>query len=155
MRNIILISISFVLLTAGAALAAKGGNPEPPAASGGLVGFTTQATTPDVGLFTMVKMCQAEYPDSHFCSTAEILATSNVPELPDVTQAWVQPTPAFVNTAGFVDVSGYSSGYPMYQLSCLGLQSKSYIGLTVTDLGIITGMECTEALPVACCTPAQ
>ena len=101
-------------------------------------------------------MCQADYPDSHFCSTAEILATSNVPGLTAVTQAWVQPTPAFVNTISFVDVSGYSVGNPMRDFNCTGWQDKySHHGLTVTDLGIITAMTCTEALPVACCAPAQ
>jgi hypothetical protein len=154
MKTILVIGISLFFLTSGMALAGKPQS-EPATSTGGLVGFTTQVTTPDVGLFTMVKMCQADYPDSHFCSTAEILATSNVPELTAVTQAWVQPTPAFINTLDFVDVSGLHSGHPMYQLSCLGWQSQTYIGLTVTDLGIITAMTCTEALPVACCAPAQ
>ena len=152
MRTILVLGISFFLLTSEMALAGK---PTQEASKSGLVGFTTQVTTPDVGLFTMVKMCQADYPDSHFCSTAEILATSNVPELPAVTKAWVQPTPAFINTAGFVDVSGYDSGYTMRDMNCIGWQDKSRSGLTVNDLGKITAMGCTEALPVACCAPAQ
>ena len=158
MRNILVIAISLILLTSGTALAAKGGNPEPPAAGNmELVGFTTATTAPNVGLFAMTNLCQVEFLDSRMCTSEEIMKTVNIPELPTGTVAWAQPvvTGAFHETAMIrVDISGLMRS----DLNCDGWTSTNteHDGLIVTDIGKIDILGCyNRQLPVACCAPAQ
>ena len=161
MKTILVIGISLVLLTAGTALAAKGGNPEPPAAAGNmeLVGFTTVTTLPNIGLFAMTELCQVDYLDSRMCTSEEIMKTVNIPVLPSDTKAWVQPVITTRVSSEYTDISGITG---TYSVSC---SNWSYIGnppilngLTVTNLGVLGNVTCHapgSILPVACCAPAQ
>ena len=151
----LLVGICIVFLTAGTALAGKP-QPQPEPATGNmeLVGFTTVTTAPNIGLFGMTQLCQAEYLDSRICTSKEIMETVNVPLLPSGTRAWLQPVVAGVNTSGIVtDISGQQ----YYSLSCGNWQSiePTSRGLSVTNLGSITMNQCSSILPVACCAPAQ
>ena len=157
MKKILLIGVGFVLLTAGTVLAGK---PQPePSASGNmeLVGFTTATTTPNVGLFALTQLCQAEYLDSRMCTTEEVMKTVNIPVLPDDTVAWIQPIIVSQYNEVVRDISGIGLRTGSSYLSCAGW-SVSYLGdysLNISNLGIIGYSSCANTHPVACCAPAQ
>lgn len=55
-----------------------------------LVGFSQATIDGFQGIFAMNALCQAEWPGSATCTVAEVYGTTEVPELPADTQAWIR-----------------------------------------------------------------
>ena len=122
------------------------------AASGlsrGLVGFTSGTLSGDIGVLAMTKLCQADFPASRMCSSAEVLATQTIPSLPKGPGGWVQPS-LVPNGMGGLDVSGTASASP-WDLSCSGWSQASGTGLVVDGSGRFTRESCSATRHVACC----
>jgi hypothetical protein len=85
-KSVLLLSTVAVVVVAGHVLAES-------RLPRGLVGFTSATTTGGAGIFAMTALCQAEFPASRMCTSAEVLATQKLPTLPGRNvHAWVQPT---------------------------------------------------------------
>ena len=112
-----------------------------------LVGFTSatfQGT--GTGVLGLTRACQAEFPHARVCTSADVLATTDVPTLSG-SDAWVIPT--LVSGGGgswLIDVSGITFNSAMV---CNGA-SGGY-GLTVSVNGVFGGDYCTSQRAVACC----
>lgn len=119
----------------------------------GLVGFTTATTTGDAGVLAMTKLCQAEFPSSRMCRSAEVLATQTVPTLPEAS-AWVQPTlvPAATGTVPSIAADASGRNASPGALSCDGWANNGNDGLVVDQLGRFGLGTCATAYRVACCT---
>lgn len=151
MRKPILLLSALAALVAASRVLAESRIPR------GLVGFTAATTTGDAGILRMTAMCQAEFPASRMCTSAEVLATQKVPELPDG-NAWVMPTfaPTLSRDLAIpdseprsVDVSGIS-GYPE-TFTCWAWTRTNSAGLRVDREGRFGPDFCSSNLRVACC----
>lgn len=117
-----------------------------------LVGFTSATTLPDVGVFGMSRLCQAEFEASRLCTIGEALDTVALP--------WLDPTPldfAWVRdelTLGGAAGNG-SPSTGRQKLSCNGWSSTTGTGLVVSIEGGVSSAPCAEAARVACCAPVQ
>jgi hypothetical protein len=127
-----------------------------------LVGFTAAPVSPDQGFLGFTRICQAEFPDSRFCNTAEIIATTNVPAL-DAGLAWVNPSMSvplpnayFLDPSGIKGTSGAGAGIGLAGLTCPlwgSWQSTNPLskGIVVDADGNFSQNSCGEIHPVACC----
>lgn len=121
------------------------------AQDGTFVGFTTVVTRANTGTGTRQAMCDAEFPGSRMCNSADVLNVN-----PPVGEGWVQPSFVNGNANNAFDVSGNTSG----TLNCYGWTSiGSASGLILRNDGSFSGLRvinCNSTystpLPVACCT---
>ena len=123
------------------------------------VGETSSTTTTDVGIMTMHRLCQADYPGSFMCSSGDIIRNGRAPGslLPSgVYGAWVQPTLVSASEDITVDASGISTAQAGH-LSCNSWTNTfdGNRGLTLTPNGSIRFEGCDfypgSELTVACC----
>jgi hypothetical protein len=110
-----------------------------------LVGFTSATYQGNTGVLGLTFACQAEFPHARMCTSAEIIATTNVPTLSG-SYAWVRPMLVPGTLGTLVDAtSGISAGSE--GLSC----DQSGAGLTVSANGTFRDFPCATQWPVACC----
>ena len=117
-----------------------------------LVGVTEQTMDGNAGILVMARACSSEFSRSRVCTSAEILKTSVVPELPEVFEAWVLPVVVdrFYGGPAY-DVSGAGSSS---SLSCGGWSVPSGTGLLLDSDGELRVHNCNVQRSVACCSPA-
>lgn len=105
------------------------------------VGFSTAKSIGTVGILKLAQICQADFPNSRMCKSAEIIKTVHVPSATGT--GWVQPT--IVDSADMSGVTDVPSN-----LTCDGWSVGS-LGLTVTTDGKFNQNACSDVLSVACC----
>ena len=116
-----------------------------------LLGFTETEVFGDLQLFRMTLACQEEFPESRVCESQEILATVDIPYLPEYAYAWVRPT-YVTNT---FDASGAKQP-GSFSMNCLQWTTQvSQRGLTVGDHGWLFPLPCNVERPIACCGEVQ
>jgi hypothetical protein len=122
------------------------------------VGVTTAATLPNVGILTLHEMCNADFPGSRMCSSADILANGGVGVSHDFGPlVWLQPTLVAGESGGWkLDASGVAthvvSGLQQ-SLSCFNWSVDfASVGGLVLSPGRISASSCDNSYPVACCS---
>lgn len=137
---------NFPVNTDGRLMVCEGAAPRPvevvnPVRRFELVGFSSAATLPNIGVFGMTNLCRAEYAGTRMCTLSEALGTVAVPALPlDPTSvAWVRLESESVQGNG----------------ACLGWGSTSGNGTVIGPSGIIAARSCDQTALVACCAPSQ
>ena len=111
------------------------------------VGATTWTVAGNSGFAALSRLCDARFPASRMCTSAEYLASLHPAKTPKGHgPAWIQasPTPWVGN-----DLSGVV--LTPSQMNCQGWNSSGSQGLTVTGSGQFAQMVCSQVLPVACC----
>ena len=113
------------------------------------VGFSTNAVQGDVGINGMKAQCQADFPTSRMCSSAEVVSGVWTSGESSTATAWVQPVRG--SSPGMDDPSGRSDT----AVASLNCRAWSYApngsGLTVDSSGAFYIDLCSEHRPVACC----
>jgi hypothetical protein len=138
------------------------------------VGVTTATIKPgssdpggsQAGILPLARACQAQFRQSHVCSSADILQSGRTPAFPaGVEGAWVSPSivsvlsdmkfDSFGNVNHLlVDASGltlHSTGNPDEGMNCRQWGEEYSLGLTVDGRGLFSTSVCNVARPVACC----
>jgi hypothetical protein len=126
---------------------------EPPFAGGGrfqLVGFTNATYDGGETLFGLTLACQAEFAESRFCTSVEVLETVTVPNLAGG-DAWVRPVLWGVRTSSHLDQSGVAGTNGALTCSQWSEVRQGWTGLTVNATGTFAAGACEIARPVACC----
>lgn len=116
-----------------------------------LVGFTSTLHLGDTGVLGFTLACQAEFPGSRMCTSAEVVETTNVPATLSG-EAWVRPSIKAANGGLVFDESGVAEAWIT---GCQGWSSTSstngFLGLTVDDAGRFRDADCAPPRPVSCC----
>lgn len=119
------------------------------------VGATTRTVAGNSGFAALSRLCDARFPASRMCTSAEYLASLHPAKSPKGHgPAWIQASPTTwggtVNgVEGSMDISGVRLG-PGY-MNCFGWNNAAVNGLTVSGSGQFEEMVCSQVLPVACC----
>ena len=113
-----------------------------------LVGFTEATYLGNTGILGFTLACQAEFAESRFCTSEEVINTTDVP-VGLIGSAWVRPKFKPTGSTSNVDESGARGG--ILQMSCAGWTNEFREGLTVSDVGGFIEGQCTTPRPVACC----
>ena len=121
---------------------------------------TTLETFPNVGIIEMHDLCKAEFPGTHFCSTADIVRNGGLAvNLPEFIGAWVHPSRVIERPDGssYDSVSGVAT-VATGNLSCSAWSTTTFDvrGMSLTSVATFTTVPCSVDLPVACCgTPVN
>lgn len=118
------------------------------------IGVTTAKYSGNTGLLGFHEACDAEFPDSQFCTTEDILRSGTVPPGSTSTRQWVHPTLLFGLGTLAVDISSVTSADPYGVLTCQGWTTNvgSFSGTIINQGGgAITNFPCSASLSVACC----
>jgi hypothetical protein len=116
-----------------------------------LVGFSDTTATGSAGVLGMTIICSDAFEGARMCNSVEVMETSDVPLLPESTEAWVRPI--FAPIVGSVsDASGVTAAntLPAY-LSCNSWKTDSHRGLQVNGRGGFLQGVCDASHPIACC----
>jgi hypothetical protein len=108
-----------------------------------LVGFTSATTDGIAGPLGFTRLCDAEYPGSRWCTSREVLNSSNLPATSG--EAWVRPT----FEVKLLDASGLESSAPT--LTCGSYSNPGGNSLKVDDAGRFLPGACSTLRAVACC----
>lgn len=144
-----------------------------------LVGFSSASYDGYQGILTYTLACQADFPDSRMCTSAEIMQSTNIPPAPVVqdpgpplpqdapVSAWVIPVIAETTEIGspenyVEDVSGFRVPWPK-TLSCVGWSNTAapppfapeglslFFDTFATRYGMLGTRPCHAVSLVACC----
>ena len=114
------------------------------------VGFSSASARGSDGILKLTRMCQADYANSRVCTSEEVAATIN---LPDVTTGggWVRPTAIGGRGAntGYDIITGVQDD--VEELTCSGWSDRTESGLTVSSDGQFRLLGCSQAASAACC----
>ena len=115
-----------------------------------LVGYTDAFTLPDVGVFGMTALCQAEFSGSRMCTIGEALGTVAIPDLSRGVndRAWIRD-----------DSCGRpGSSRPFRDESagqCTSWSGTAGSGTVIDRRGVVSLQECLVPAGVACCAPVE
>jgi len=128
-----------------------------------LKGFSATNRSGNSGALGMNAACAATFAGSRMCTSSEVLATTNVPDIASNGNAWVRPSFSPVATGGSAATAGLdASGVPApnaangttsEDLSCRGWAASGALGLVVNRNGSFQLAGCSSGRPVACCGP--
>jgi len=113
-----------------------------------LVGFTTATFLGTEGSLGFTRACDAEFPSSRWCTSAEVLDSVSLPALSG--EAWVRGVFIGANAYEPVEVTGLleNAGW----LTCNYWSNPASTGFTVSAAGKFDRMPCSVPRSVACCT---
>lgn len=129
------------------------------------IGSTSVSTFPHIGIVALHELCKADFPDSHMCSSVDIVRNGSRFSPPfDASSSWVTPrivlgdkpeTEGSTTNYFVVDISGTRLNNPALggYLSCnswRGSASHSR-GMRLGISGSLDHTSCFQSLPVACC----
>jgi hypothetical protein len=118
-------------------------------AGSGLVGFSNDAYTGDLGIFVFNSSCNAAFPGSRMCDTEQIVKTANPPDGDPISSnaAWVRPSLA---DPGKILTDSHND--------CTNWTTQNGTGLVLlgddpptSRYGHIKTLPCDTSLLVACC----
>jgi hypothetical protein len=106
-----------------------------------LVGFTSETYTGDQGVFGFTLACQAEFPDSRFCTVEDVVETTVIPENLPTDLAWINP-----DLVG----GGVVGRATAHDCGSWSLVTSAH-GFTMDASGKFQSQSCWKLKSVACC----